>query len=108
MFFCLTCSSIKNISIFFGNLSAVGIINKINKTPIFTVKMRLFPFPALINAAVIQKPEPEILDLKNEIEVLNQKVEALMSPKNDDSDKCRKICDGHGKTHWHQYADTVS
>ena len=73
-----------------------------------TVKMRLFYFPALINAAVIQKPEPEISDLKNEIEVLNKKVEALMSPKNDDSDKCRKICDGHGKTHWHQYADTVS
>ena len=73
-----------------------------------TVKMRLFYFPALINAAVIQKPEPEISDLKNEIEVLNKKVKDLMSPKKDDSDKCRKICDGHEKTHWKQYADTVS
>ena len=70
--------------------------------------MRLFYFPALINAAVIQKPESEISDLKNEIAVLNQKVEALMSQKNDDSDKCIKICDGHSKTHWKQYADTVS
>ena len=32
-----------------------------------TVKMRLFYFPALINAAVIQKPEPEISDLKNDM-----------------------------------------
>merc|ERR1712227_510605 len=72
-------------------------------------KMRLFYFPVLINAGLIMKPEREISELKTQIENLNQKVEALLlngkhkNGGNQDIDRCRKICDGHGKTRWKQH-----
>ena len=75
-----------------------------------TEKMRFFYLPALITADLIEKPEREISDLKNQVEILNRKVEALLlndkrqDEENQDIDRCRKICDGHGKTRWKQYS----